>query len=237
MKTTLVSLGALAFAASAAFAQAPPNESHAGPGRRPSPGQLFKKLDTNGDGVLSLDEFKASPLGQRDAAKAEEIYHKMDVQADGKVTLEEFKAFRPDWNPEQAFKKLDTNGDGVLSLDEFKAGPLAQENPAKSEAVFHKMDANADGKVTLEEFKAFRHAWNPDDIFKKLDTNGDGVLSLDEFKAGPLAQRNPSKAEEIFHKMAANADGKVTLEEFKAFRPQRGNRGGREPSPPETPVK
>ena len=236
MKTTLVSLGVLAVAASFAFAQDPPNESHAGPGKRPSPGQLFKKLDTNGDGVLSLDEFKASPLGQKDAAKAEEIYQKMDTQADGKVTFEEFKAFRPAWNPEQAFKKLDTNSDGTLSLEEFKAGPMAQRDPAKAEEIFKKMDANSDGKVTLEEFKTFRHAWNPAEIFKKLDANGDGVLSLDEFKAGPMAQRNPAKAEEIFRKMDTNSDGKVTPEEFKAFRPQRGKRDGNEPAPPETPV-
>lgn len=239
MKTTLASLGALAVAATVAFAQEPPNELPAGPGKRPSAGQLFKKLDANGDGVLSLGEFQASPLGQRDAAKAGEIYHKMDAQADGKVTFEEFKAFRPAWNPEQAFKKHDTDGDGVLSLDEFKAGPMAQENPAKAGEIFHKMDANSDGKVTLEEFKDFRHAWNPEEIFKKHDSNSDGSLSLDEFKGGPLAQRNPAKAEEIFHKMDANSDSKVTLKEFKAFRPQRGNRPGKEPAPapPATPVR
>jgi Ca2+-binding EF-hand superfamily protein len=52
----------------------------------------FKKLDTNSDGTLSLDEYKAGPEGVKDLAKAE-----------------------------AKFKKLDTNSDGVLSLDEYKA--------------------------------------------------------------------------------------------------------------------
>ena len=156
MKTSLASLSALAVAASLSLAQNPPTESPTAPGKRPSPELIFKKLDTNGDGFLTLDEFEASPLGKRDAAKAGEIYQKMDAKSDGKVTIEEFKAFRPAWNPEQTFKKLDTNGDGCLTLDEFKAGPLAQKNPAKAEEIFNKMDSNSDAKVTLEEFKAFR---------------------------------------------------------------------------------
>ena len=156
MKTTIATLGALAVAAAAAFAQDKVSESPAGPGKHASLEEVFKKLDANGDGFLSLDEFKASPLGKRDAAKAEEIFKSMDTNSDGKVTLEEFKAFRPTLSPERIFNRLDTNGDGVLSLDEFKASQWGRQNPAKAEAIFKKMDANSDGRVTLEEFKAFR---------------------------------------------------------------------------------
>jgi hypothetical protein len=65
--------------------------------------EIFKKLDTNGDGFLTLEEFKASPQGQKDPAKAEERYKKMDKTGDGKVTLEEFKAAR------EGHKKKDAN--------------------------------------------------------------------------------------------------------------------------------
>jgi hypothetical protein len=65
--------------------------------------EIFKQLDTNGDGFLSLDEFKASRQGQKDPAKAEERYKKMDTKGDGKVTLEEFKAAH------EAHKKKDAN--------------------------------------------------------------------------------------------------------------------------------
>ncbi|HSI14479.1 MAG TPA: EF-hand domain-containing protein [Chthoniobacter sp.] len=56
------------------------------------PAEVFKKLDTNGDGKISLDEFKAGPQGKKDPAKAEEIFKKKDKDGDGFLSLEEFSA-------------------------------------------------------------------------------------------------------------------------------------------------
>lgn len=53
--------------------------------------EYFKKLDANGDGKLSLAEFKGKAEGDR-AAKMEERFKKMDKNSDGSVTLEEFIA-------------------------------------------------------------------------------------------------------------------------------------------------
>lgn len=80
----------MAVAASFSFAAETPK----GPekGKRPNPEKLFKKLDTDNSGSLSLDEFKASPMGKRNPDKAEQIFNKMDTDSADGVSLEEFKA-------------------------------------------------------------------------------------------------------------------------------------------------
>jgi Ca2+-binding EF-hand superfamily protein len=58
---------------------------------------LFKKLDTNGDGTLSKEEFvKLSELRKNSEGKgkgkgAELLFSKLDTNGDGKLTLEEFR--------------------------------------------------------------------------------------------------------------------------------------------------
>ncbi len=105
MKSCIYTLSALAIASSLAFAQAPgkgpkgPKGDGEGARQRPNPEAMFKKLDTNNDGSLSLDEYKASPMGKRNETKAAEIFAKIDKDSDGKVTLEEFKSHRPERRP------------------------------------------------------------------------------------------------------------------------------------------
>jgi hypothetical protein len=59
---------------------------------------VFKKLDTNNDGKVSLDEFKQGRLAQR------------------------IKQRRGEEAVDKLFKAMDTDGDGNLTLDEFKNG-------------------------------------------------------------------------------------------------------------------
>lgn len=76
--------------AAPAGGDAKPAAADAKPKRDPA--EVFKKLDANGDGKISLDEFKAGPAGKKDPAKAEEIFKKKDKDGDGFLTLEEFSA-------------------------------------------------------------------------------------------------------------------------------------------------
>src|SRR4029079_14540187 len=54
-----------------------------GDGKRPSPEEFFKKLDANGDGTVSKDEYLASPRAKQDPAKAGENFTKMDKDNNG----------------------------------------------------------------------------------------------------------------------------------------------------------
>lgn len=64
------------------------------PGDKPKrdPAEMFKKLDTNGDGKISADEWKAGPMAKKDAGKADEMFSKKDKDGDKSLTLEEFSA-------------------------------------------------------------------------------------------------------------------------------------------------
>jgi hypothetical protein len=55
--------------------------------------QMFKKLDHNGDGSVSLEEWLASSLAKKDPKNAKKLFEKADANHDGKVSLEELKAF------------------------------------------------------------------------------------------------------------------------------------------------
>jgi len=76
---------------------------------------------------------------------------------------------------------------------------------------------------------------SPEEIMKKLDTNNDGTVSHEELKAGPMAQKNPDKADDAFKHMDKDGDGKLTTAEIKEGRPPRpaggpegGGKGGPE---------
>ncbi len=123
MKYLITTLGTLAAAVSLSLAQDAPAPKEGGKDgerhQRPNPEDIFKKLDSNSDGAISLEEFKAGRLGQKDPAKAEEIYKKMDKDSDGKVTLDEFKSHRPSHAP------------GGRGGKGGKGGDKAPEAPAK----------------------------------------------------------------------------------------------------------
>lgn len=110
MKTCIYTLSAMVIAASLSLAQDGPDGP--GKGKRPNPEEIFKKLDADADGSVTLDEFKKSPKGQKDEAKAEEIYKKVDANSDGSVTLEEFKAHRPPHHPGGPGKGGKRKGEG-----------------------------------------------------------------------------------------------------------------------------
>ena len=124
-------------------------------------GMMFKKLDTNGDGVISRKEF--------DAYNAKH-FKELDLNKDGKLTLEELQGGHQQGmghgdattHLDQRFNAADTNHDGGLDREEAKNMPMLSQ-------YFDQVDANKDGKVTRQEYfdaMPLLHG------AKKIDTSG-----------------------------------------------------------------
>jgi len=59
--------------------------------KAPDPEKTFKRKDTDGDGFLSITEFKAK-LKDKQLENADKRFARLDTNADKKVSLDEFKA-------------------------------------------------------------------------------------------------------------------------------------------------
>jgi Ca2+-binding EF-hand superfamily protein len=98
--TTILATLALSTAFALAADEKPATGAKGGEGKKRDPEEAFKKLDTNKDGSVSLEEFKAGPMGKRNPDKVDEFFKKRDKDASGSLSLEEFKAERPKKNKE-----------------------------------------------------------------------------------------------------------------------------------------
>ena len=163
--------------------------------------QRFAKLDTQGTGKVTLEQFAAAPERLDHAAFA--IASASDAPVAGKRA-----AFRQKF-AQSAFAKLDANGDGVVTQAEYTAA-------AKSR--FAAIDTQGTGKLTAAQIAASPVAQQRDLKFaqmlvKKLDTNGDGVVSLDEYVAGAKAR---------FSRLDKNGDGYIDASDGGYGRGSRG---------------
>lgn len=126
--------------------------------------------DTNGDGSLDLDEYKAK-YSTKDAdapgGAIEVVFNKFDTNTDGAISADEFAA------AVSSITGSDADGDSYLDQAEFRQyliSTLRLDNVNGEVDDFAMMDAKKNRKVSLEELKSdlTNHA-----VIKTYDTDAD----------------------------------------------------------------
>lgn len=159
-------------------------------------GKLFRKLDLDGDGLLSADELPDTLREQRP---------RWDANGDGRISFEEYGPYY------QGHLKWVADGvaSGAIPLKLPKAYsiPDATPTPTPDEEVrpmviragnlppglpdwFRTYDLDKDGQVGLYEWK---QAGQPIEVFLALDANTDGLLEAAELLAA-LARQAASQS-------------------------------------------
>ncbi|MDE0055441.1 MAG: EF-hand domain-containing protein [Gammaproteobacteria bacterium] len=140
--------------------------------------ERLAKVDTDGDGEVSPEEFAAARM-DRGEARGEGRRWREARERRGQAMrkrMREGMRERREMLSGPVFDAADGDGDGKLSKDEFDQLPQAARSVAQRRA-FDRVDADGDGVLTASELSP-RVA-----MLEKADADGDGKVSREEMRA------------------------------------------------------
>ena len=109
--------------------------------------KVIKKIDTNGNGEISAEEFSDFRMKRFKAA---------DENHDGSLARSEFdqrNLHQSSGRAAKRFDRMDANGDGSISLEEFQV---------RDGKIFSRIDSNRDGYISKEELSEIGSVRSPD---------------------------------------------------------------------------
>ena len=130
---------------------------------------MFKIMDKNNDGVLTIDEIEKG------------IKHcKLETNMSNDAIV-------------QLFKDMDIDKNGLVNYTEFVSALMDYEKEVKKEHIiecFNSYDADRSGKINFKEFCDIISPQNDKEkeelreLYNKFDENGDGEIDFNEFLEG-----------------------------------------------------
>jgi len=181
---------------------------------------MFKSFDTNGDGLVSMEELDAGlkPKTRRKIEQKLEEGWKFD-----KETWDASVARHKKYNMKEIFANFDADGDGKLDIYEiargFRALGLPKRDGEKMEmdkAMFKSFDTDGDGYVDMEELDAGLKPKTRRKIEMKLE---EGWKFDKEAWDASVARHKKWDMAEVFKGFDTDGDGKLAMREFyRAFR-------------------
>lgn len=170
-----------------------------------------RKMDANGDGYVSREEFVSRYHAGR--KKSGEIFSKRDADHDGRLSDDEMEAFLS-WDVVKLFRGRDKDKDGLVTSAELtqSVGNWAKSVAERTVPAF---DRNGDGKLSLGEYRESTFG-NPITTLAsgRKDNDNDGRLSFQEFygESPPLLL---GLYRHFFSHFDLDKDGFLSLREFK----------------------
>lgn len=169
---------------------------------------LFKQIDTNGNGKVSKDEFLAGRPKGVSESQAGELFAKIDSKGTGEVTQSEL---------DSGLEKNKPTG-GLASLtSSLSSGTLS--------ALLQALSGNSSSSSTTTSTSS-KNDDLASKIFSQIDIDHDGKVSKDEFVKGRPPFISESDASKQFDSIDKKGTGSITKDQFVANTPQPPSLGG-----------
>ncbi|QQR69190.1 MAG: EF-hand domain-containing protein [Alphaproteobacteria bacterium] len=186
---------------------------------------MFSKMDSDGSGGISKDEFISARPKNVSEADSAALYAKIDTEGGNALTQDQLdagmKANKPDGMGSMGSNlssDMLSSLIGLLSNQGTKTQDTQSQNgSSSSDALFGKIDTDQNGKVTKEEFVDARPKGVSEEkageLFASIDTDNAGSVTQSQFEAS-MPKGGPSSPPPPMGGMASSDDSELedTLE-------------------------